>query len=220
MLQPSTIKFLSQLRSNNNKPWFDGHRMEYEKAKEDFLGLVEQILQRSPKFDKSLENFQPRHCMFRINRDVRFSADKKPYKNNLAAYFNKDGKKGEGAGYYLHIEPGKSFIGVGIWQPTPDVLAKIRQEIDYNLPAFNQILKNATFKKYFPGGLSIENKLSRPPKGYDDGNPAIEWLKLKSFIVTCSINDILIKEEGFPKKIVSIFSAAFPLVSFINKALD
>ena len=220
MLQQSTLRFLKQLRSNNNKPWFDNHRQEYEKVKEDFINLVQQVLDNAARFDANLQNLQPKNCVFRINRDVRFSADKRPYKNNLAAYFNKDGKKGEGAGYYLHIEPGKSFIGVGIWQPLPEVLAKIRQEIDYNLPGFKLLLKNAKFKKHFFNGLVTENKLSRPPKGYNDDNPAIEWIKLKSFIVTCTISDADIVKKTFSKQVADVFGAALPLVNFINKALD
>ncbi|HAO04122.1 MAG: DUF2461 domain-containing protein [Chitinophagaceae bacterium] len=220
MLQQSTLRFLKQLRSNNNKPWFDNHRQEYEKVKEDFINLVQQVLDNAARFDANLQNLQHKNCVFRINRDVRFSADKRPYKNNLAAYFNKDGKKGEGAGYYLHIEPGKSFIGVGIWQPLPEVLAKIRQEIDYNLPGFKLLLKNAKFKKHFFNGLVTENKLSRPPKGYNDDNPAIEWIKLKSFIVTCTISDADIVKKTFSKQVADVFGAALPLVNFINKALD
>jgi len=220
MLQQSTLRFLKQLRSNNNKPWFDNHRQEYEKVKEDFINLVQQVLDNAARFDANLQNLQPKNCVFRINRDVRFSADKRPYKNNLAAYFNKDGKKGEGAGYYLHIEPGKSFIGVGIWQPLPEVLAKIRQEIDYNLPGFKLLLKNAKFKKHFFNGLVTENKLSRPPKGYNDDNPAIEWIKLKSFIVTCTISDADIVKKTFSKQVADVFGIALPLVNFINKALD
>lgn len=220
MLQQSTLRFLKQLRSNNNKPWFDNHRQEYEKVKEDFINLVQQVLDNAARFDANLQNLQHKNCVFRINRDVRFSADKRPYKNNLAAYFNKDGKKGEGAGYYLHIEPGKSFIGVGIWQPLPEVLAKIRQEIDYNLPVFKLLLKNAKFKKHFFNGLVTENKLSRPPKGYNDDNPAIEWIKLKSFIVTCTISDADIVKKTFSKQVADVFGAALPLVNFINKALD
>ena len=220
MLQQSTLRFLKQLRSNNNKPWFDNHRQEYEKVKEDFINLVQQVLDNAARFDANLQNLQHKNCVFRINRDVRFSADKRPYKNNLAAYFNKDGKKGEGAGYYLHIEPGKSFIGVGIWQPLPEVLAKIRQEIDYNLPGFKLLLKNAKFKKHFFNGLVTENKLSRPPKGYNDDNPAIEWIKLKSFIVTCTISDADIVKKTFSKQVADVFGAALPLVNFINKVLD
>lgn len=93
MLQQSTLRFLKQLRSNNNKPWFDNHRQEYEKVKEDFINLVQQVLDNAARFDANLQNLQHKNCVFRINRDVRFSADKRPYKNNLAAYFNKDGKR-------------------------------------------------------------------------------------------------------------------------------
>ncbi len=126
--------------------------------------------------------------MFRINRDVRFSKDKSPYKNNMAGYFNVDGKKGNGAGYYLHIEPGKSFAAGGIWMPEPKDLIKIRQEIDYSFDDWKKIITNTSFKKTFTEGIKGE-ALVRPPKGYDEDNPAIQFIKQKSFIVTKSFTD-------------------------------
>ncbi|MFZ1530511.1 MAG: DUF2461 domain-containing protein [Ferruginibacter sp.] len=220
MLQQTTINFLKTLQKNNNKPWFDAHRPEYEKAKADFLQMVEQLIGNMAKFDKTLTPLQPKDCLFRINRDVRFSANKSPYKNNMAAYFNKDGKKGEGAGYYLHIEPGKSFLAAGIWQPLPANLVKIRQEIDYNLKDFEKLLKAASFKKQFPDGLSADNKLSRPPKGYADNNPAIEYIKNRSFIVMHHFADADILKPGFVKQVAAAFKNAEPLVRFVNVAVE
>lgn len=219
MLQQTSIKFLKTLQKNNNKPWFDAHRNEYEKAKADFLQMVQQLLASMASFDKTLANHQAKDCLFRINRDVRFSADKRPYKNNMAAYFNKDGKNGEGAGYYLHIEPGKSFLAAGIWQPFPANLSKIRQEIDYNLKDFEKLINAASFKKQFPGGLKTENKLSRPPKGYTDDNPAIEYIKNRVFIVTHPFADADILKPGFVKQVASAFKNAAPLVKFVNIAV-
>ena len=118
MLQPSTLKFLKDLKKNNNKPWFDEHRKQYENSKADILVLTTQMINAIAIFDKPIGILQPKNCTFRINRDVRFSKNKDPYKSNMAAYFNKDGKKGIGAGYYLHIEPGKSFAAGGISQAT------------------------------------------------------------------------------------------------------
>lgn len=220
MLQQTTIKFLKALQKNNNKSWFDSHRNDYETARADFLQMLQQLMIGMAAFDKSLATLQAKDCMFRINRDVRFSADKRPYKNNMAGYFNKDGKKGEGAGYYLHIEPGKSFLAAGIWQPLPANLVKIRQEIDYNLKDFEKLLKSEGFKKQFTGGLSAENKLSRPPKGYDDSNPAIEYIKNRSFIVMHHFSDADILQPGFVKKIAATFKQAEPLVRFVNVAVE
>ena len=180
MLSDITLKFLKDLQKNNNKTWFENNRKTYQLIKEDFLVLTQQIIDGIAIFDLPVGHLKAKDCTFRINRDVRFSKNKSPYKNNVGAYFNYEGKKGNGAGYYLHIEPGKSFAAGGIWMPEPQVLSKIRQEIDYSFNQLNRITSAAAFKKTFLLGITGE-ALVRPPKGYDDQNPAIALLKLKSF---------------------------------------
>ncbi|MEO6668141.1 MAG: DUF2461 domain-containing protein [Ferruginibacter sp.] len=220
MLQPATLKFLKNLQKNNNKAWFEKNRTAYEDAKSDFLSLVEKLIPGIASFDPAIADQLAKNCTFRINRDVRFSQNKSPYKNNLAAYFNQAGKKGNGAGYYLHIEPGKSFAAAGIWQPEPADLAKIRQEIDYNLDDWKKILSSSGFKKNFAKGLDLTNKLARPPKGYSDDNPAIEYVKLKSFVIRSPLSDDDVTDKNLLKKIVKLLEAANPVVRFLNKAID
>ncbi len=157
--------------------------------------------------------------MFRIYRDVRFSKDKRPYKNNLGAHIQPGGKKEIGAGYYIHIEAGGAFLAGGMWQPMPPELAKVRQEIDYNFAEFKKIISNKTFRKYF-GELGEEDKLSTAPKGYPKDHPAIEYLKLKSFVVACELKDKDITSKNFTKKAAEIFKAMQPLNMFLRKALD
>ncbi len=217
MLQPSSLKFLKDLKKNNNKPWFDKNRKQYDAAKEDFVLLVAQVIKGIGSFDPSIAGLEAKNCLFRINRDVRFSKNKDPYKNNMAAYFNKDGKKGLGAGYYMHIEPGKSFIAGGIWMPEPPVLAGIRQEIDYGFDEWKKMVESKAFKKMFPKGLEGES-LTRPPKNYDETNPAIEYIKRKSFIVTSTFTDTEIQSKGFTRELTKRFQAMKPLVDFINLA--
>jgi len=149
MLQSPTLKFLKDLQKNNNKAWFDAHRQLYETAKTDFYALVEKLIPATAKFDAPIGQLAVKQCVFRINRDVRFSKNKAPYKNNMACYFNQAGKNGLGAGYYLHIEPGKSFAAGGIWVPEPQVLAGIRQEIDYNFTDWKKVIENKAFKKTY-----------------------------------------------------------------------
>lgn len=218
MLQPSTLKFLKDLKKNNNKPWFDEHRKQYENSKADILVLTTQMINAIAIFDKPIGILQPKNCTFRINRDVRFSKNKDPYKSNMAAYFNKDGKKGIGAGYYLHIEPGKSFAAGGIWVPEPAVLAGIRQEIDYNYKEWQNIIKNKSFKKTFTAGIEGD-ALVRPPKGYDENNPAIDFIKMKSFIVSKTFTDAEVQNKIFVKNIAGSFVAMKPVIDFINVAL-
>ena len=220
MLEPATLKFLKNLQKNNNKAWFEKNRTAYEDAKSGFLSMVEKLIPGIAGFDPAVADLVAKNCTFRINRDVRFSQNKSPYKNNMAAYFNKAGKKGNGAGYYLHIEPGQSFAAAGIWQPEPADLAKIRQEIDYNLDEWKKILTNPAFKKNFEKGLDSSNILARPPKGYSEDNPAMQYVKLKSFVIRKPLSDDDVIDKGFVKKVVKVFQAAFPVVEFLNKAVD
>lgn len=219
MLHSSTLKFLKDLKNNNNKPWFDKNRKQYDAAKEDFLLMVAQVIKGISAFDPSVANLEAKNCTFRINRDVRFSKNKDPYKNNMAAYFNKDGKKGLGAGYYLHIEPGKSFAAGGIWMPEPAVLAGIRQEIDYSFDEWKKIVEGKAFKKIFSEGLQGES-LTRPPKNYDDTNPAIAYIKMKSFIVTSSFTDADVQSKNFTKEVAKRFQVIKPLIGFLNSAIS
>jgi uncharacterized protein (TIGR02453 family) len=219
MLQPLTLKFLKDLKKNNNKMWFDGHRKQYDTVKADFLSLVEQLIQGIASFDKPIGNLEAKNCTFRINRDVRFSKNKDPYKGNLAAYFNKDGKKGIGSGYYLHIEPGKTFAAGGIWMPEPTVLAGIRQEIDYSFTEWKKIVTDKSFRKIFPDGIKGD-VLTRPPKGYDENNPAIEYLKMKSFIVSSPFTDADVQNKNFVKELTKAFRAMKPMIDFLNTSLD
>jgi uncharacterized protein (TIGR02453 family) len=219
MLQSTTLKFLKDLQKNNNRPWFEGHRNQYDIARTDFISMVEQVISRIAAFDKPIGNLEAKNCMFRINRDVRFSKNKDPYKNNMAAYFNKDGKKGLGAGYYLHIEPGKSFVAGGIWQPEPAVLAAIRQEIDYNFKEWNDLVTGRSFKKIFSKGITGD-ALTRPPKGYDENNPAIEFIKMKSFIISRSFTDKDVQSKGFVKEVAKTFQAMKPVIDFLNISLE
>jgi uncharacterized protein (TIGR02453 family) len=219
MLQSSTLKFLKELKKNNNKPWFDANRKNYEQAKEDFLLLAEKLIGAIAVFDPAIANLKAKDCTFRINRDVRFSKDKSPYKSNIAGYFNRNGKKSNGAGYYLHIEPGNSFAAGGIWMPEAKDLAKIRQEIDYSFDEWKKITGTAAFKKMFAEGIKGES-LSRPPKGYEETNPAIAFLKLKSFIVSRPFTDAELQSKTFTKDVAATFKTMKPFIDFLNAGVE
>lgn len=221
MLQPSTIQFLQKLKKNNNKEWFEKNRSTYELAKKDFILFIENVINELKKKDATLQLLEAKNCTFRINRDIRFSKNKTPYKTNMGASLNKGGKKAITAGYYLHIEPGASFMACGIWMPMQEELKKIRQEIDYNLDEFQKIISSKKFIQEF-GGLekTKEYLLSRPPKGYDTDNPAIEYLKFKSYIVSKKVSDKEITNKNFIKNIVTTFETAIPLIQFLNRAIE
>ncbi len=221
MLQAPTIKFLKDLKKNNDKSWFDTHRTTYENAKADFAGFIQLLIDTHSKNDQSIDSLKARECMFRINRDVRFAKDKSPYKTNFGASINKGGKKSTLAGYYFHLEPGKSFAGGGMYAPMPDDLKKVRQEIDYNFNTFKKIINSKKFKSVF-GRLdnSKEYTLSRVPKGYEIDNTAAEFIKLKSFIAFVPISDADLSSKNLVKKIVDSFEALNPLLNFLNAAIE
>lgn len=222
MLHPKTLQFLTKLKKNNSREWFNEHRNDYDAAKENFIELVNQILEQVNNFDQDLSLLTYKECIFRINRDVRFSKNKDPYKNNMAAYFVKGGKKSWLAGYYFHCEPGgKSFIGGGLYGGEPDQIKKVRQEIDYNWEDFKGILDNKVFKKTF-GDLSREEGMSliREPKGYDKDNPAIDYIKLKNFIVSVPISDEELIDKKLIKKIITCFATMQPMLQFLNRAIE
>ncbi len=218
MLQPNTLQFLKGLKANNNKPWFDANRPAYETAKSDFIALVAQLLEGLSQLDPAIADtpLEAKKCIFRINRDVRFSKNKDPYKSHFGAWFNMGGKKVNSAGYYLHLERGHTFVAGGLYMPEAPDLAKIRQEIDYNLADFESILQHADFQKQF-GSLSREDALSRPPKGYTADNPAVEHLKLKSFTASSPIPDKALTKPDLAKHVLTDFGALQPLVAFLNK---
>lgn len=214
------MPFLSQLKKNNSREWMEQHRKDYEKAKADFLEFSNLLIQSIADFDASVGNLHAKNCVFRINRDVRFSKDKSPYKTNMGVYINKNGKKGLGPGYYFHVEPGNIFIAVGIWMPEPEIVAKIRQEIDYEWKEWQKILSGASLKKHFPNGMDRSDTLVRAPKGYEEENPAIEHIKLKSFILRRTVGNDELKEIRFLDALTKCYQSTRLMMQFLEKAID
>jgi len=222
MIHSSTVSFLKELKRNNNKTWFDNHKAKFLSAKNDFENFVQEIIKVISAFDNDIKDLQAKNCTFRINRDIRFSKDKTPYKTNMGASFNRGGKKSIFGGYYFHLEPGgKSFVGGGLWMPDPIALKKLRQEIDYCFPEFQKIISNPSFKKQYNNLEMNEGQmLVNVPKGYDKENPAASFLKLKSFVATKNIPDTLLTNSGLLKETAKAFEALMPLVKFMNRSLE
>jgi uncharacterized protein (TIGR02453 family) len=220
MLQSSSLKFLKGLKKNNNKPWFDAHRKEYEAAKSDFEKFIQSVLDGYSKKDPDLKELTAKKCMFRINRDVRFSKDKSPYKTNFGASMDKGGKKSGYAGYYFHLQPGKSFLGGGLWMPQPDALKKVRQEIDYCFDELKKIISNKKFRSVYKEIYTGEGvQLSKVPQGFGKDNPAAEYLKFKSWLVLADISDADLTSKNLLKKTLEAFDALHPFVKFLNRPL-
>jgi uncharacterized protein (TIGR02453 family) len=215
-LQP-TLDFLLALQKHNNKAWFDAHRAEYQTAKQHFADFVETFIDEF----RSVEDFadlSAKDCLFRINRDVRFSKDKSPYKSNMGASLALGGKHSIRAPYYIHIEPpGKSFLAGGAYDPTPDQLAALRRSIDRDAEPLKAAINNRAFKKYF-GTLSGE-KLKTPPRGYASDHPEIDLLKYKQFIVIHPLSDIEVLSPRLMSHTVEVFAALKPLLDWLNQSL-
>jgi uncharacterized protein (TIGR02453 family) len=221
MLEPQTLRFLKQLQKNNNKNWFDAHRADYEAAKIDFQNFIQLLIDHLQKFDTTITGITARECLFRINRDIRFSKDKTPYKTNMGASIKAGGKKSPFAGYYFHLEPGKTFVGGGLWMPEKEVLKNVRQEIDYNWNEFQNIINEKSFKKIYGDVYKgKELSLSTTPKGYEKENPAVEYLKLKCFIAETTLKDEELTKATLHRKTIDAFVALMPFLKFINRSID
>lgn len=211
------FNFLSELARNNNKEWFDLHRKDYEEVKLTIKLFTQNLIQEIATFDRDIAHLEAKDCLFRINRDVRFSKNKAPYKTNLGIYLSPDGKKGIKSGYYVHLEPGNAAFAGGIYAPDATALKKIRQEIDYNFKGFKSIILQANFKKTF-GTVSGE-RLKKAPKDYPTDHPAIEYLKLKSFTVWHPVADHQFSEKDIVKNAAKTFKIMYPFHQFLNEAV-
>ncbi len=213
------LTFLRNLKKNNNKLWFDAHRDQYQKLREEFIKTIENLISEISLFEPDIANLRAKDCLFRINRDIRFSNDKRPYKENFGAVISPGGKKSPLGVYYFHIQPGnESIIAGGIYMPDPDVLKKIRQEIDYNPAPLHAFMKSKDFKKYF--GELVGDQLSRTPKGYPEDHPNAGLLKFKSYIVVRGFTDKEVTEPKFLREVMKSFKAVKPLNDYLNTALD
>ena len=181
------------------------------------MNLNSELLKGLTEEDQDFSLLQAKDCLFRINRDVRFSKDKSPYKTNFGIALSPGGKKSGRAGYYVHISENNSFIGGGIWMPDAKVLNDIRQEIDYNWDEFKAIIDTQKFKKnfHFDG-----EKLLRPPKGYDASNPAIDFLKYKSFTVFKSISLQALESDDLVQTSLEAFKDMKHFIQFLNRVFD
>lgn len=213
------LDFLRELEQNNKREWFNDHKQQYESARQEFIEILALLIKEIRLFDPGVGALEPKDCVFRIYRDVRFSNNKLPYKTHFGAYIAKGGRKSELAGYYLHLEPSASIAAGGIWQPQPNILKAIRQEIYYNLPAFEEILMDKTFHHYFKN-LSEEGKLSRPPKSFSAEFEGIEHLKNRNFTVMHAMSDEMVCNDDFLLTTTKAFFELSKLNAFLNHAIE
>lgn len=221
MITKEALKFLNDLIANNNTEWMHANKKRYENYKKDYHNFIGSILTEMKKFDKSLEPLEVKNCTFRINRDIRFSKDKSPYKTNMGVWMSQDRTQKNAPGYYIHYEPGNCFVAGGVWCPETNELKKIRKEIEFFYDDLEGIVSNKNFKKEF-GQLdrSENNVLKKAPKDFEANHPAIEFLKLKSFTTSVKINESVFTEADFSKKITAKLILLKPLNDFLKRGLE
>lgn len=192
VISKDSFQFLQQIALNNNKPWFEKNRFRYEKARAEWIAVVGKVAEGILKIE-SIPEKEPAKYVHRIYRDIRFSKDKTPYKKFFSAIIER-GPEDRKCPLYLQFQPGRSMIGGGIWDPSPETLKKIRQEIDYNVTGLNRVIHSKEFLKYF--GKISGDKLSRPPKGYEADHPHIELLKFKQLFIQRLFDDDLVLSKN------------------------
>lgn len=211
-----SLDFLRELATNNNKAWFDAHRREYEQAKHHFDALLVELIRNFEPIE-DLHGMAPKDFTFRINRDVRFSADKSPYKVNMAAALGQGGKKGRRMPYYIHLQPGDCFLGGGLYMPDADQLRMIRAQIDHNASELAQIINAPDFVEQF-GGLHGE-QLKSAPKGYPPDHSAIALLKHKQFLAVRSLSERDVTAPDLVPQVIAAFKAMKPFNEYFNRVL-
>jgi len=220
MVAPKIIQFIEDIKQNNNREWFHDNKASYEEYKKEYSKLIQEFLDEMIPMDESLRHLEVKDCSFRIARDIRFSKDKTPYKTHMGIWLSGGTKNTNLPGYYIHIEPGKSFIGGGVWWPDNNDLKKIRKEIAYFYEDLEEILEDKNFKKEYGSFERTEtNSLKTSPKDYEKDHVAIEYLKLKSFTAGQTIDDKLLNDKDFVKKISEKLIVLKPLNEFLTRAL-
>jgi uncharacterized protein (TIGR02453 family) len=221
---PAALRFLRGLAKNNNKPWFEAHRADYEQElREPMRDLIGEMNVRFAKFAPEMGG-DPKRSMFRINRDIRFSQDKSPYKTHAACWFHhrratsRVGSEADAgsAGFYFHLEPGRSMVGAGLWMPPRPQLNKLRDAIAKDPTGFDRVVRGLT-KRY--GGLDDEAVLKRMPRGFPEDHPAAKWLRYQSFTSGRLLKDAEVTDAKLPASLAREFENLLPLVRWLNAAL-
>lgn len=213
-------QFLAELSENNNRAWFVMNKPRYDILRAEFLELVIALIAELSKFDPAIANCNPKKALFRINRDMRFSREKIPYKTRFSAALHpgnlKKPSQGGGPSYYFHIDKtGTLLIAGGEWMPPADRLRAIRHHVIDDQSGFSRLLNNKKMKQTY-GDLQQEGKLTRPPKGFDAEVPHLEYIKLKNFIVWREI-DVRTISADLETTLASGFKDAYPLVQWLRQ---
>ncbi len=223
------LKFLRQVSVNNNRPWFQAHKRDYETARAAFEQGISQALERIMTFDEEIAHVALKDCLYRFYRDTRFSPDKSPYKNHLGAYINAKGKKALRGGYYIHLEPGGCLVAVGnYWLPT-NILTACRNEIMGNTAEWLKCVESDEFLKYFGAseqvgwedaqGFGLE-RLKTCPSGFPRDWEYVKYLRMKDYCCWHHVSEEFFEGDDWLDEIEKMFRAAKPMMDFTNAVID
>lgn len=227
------LKFLKDVAANNCKPWMDAHRDEYLACRSEFEKGIADAIAAIAQFDTSVAHLTPKDCIFRFNRDTRFSQDKAPYKRHFGAYISAHGRKGLHAGYYIHLQPDNCLLSGGAyWLPTP-ILTAMRNEIMGNIDEWRQVVENGKFVNYFgyvgegewsddapsARGFGIAH-LKTAPKDFPRDYEFIDYLRMKDYCVWHRVPDDFFKSSQWLTAMADIFQTAKPMMDFTNNVID
>lgn len=226
--------FLKEVAANNNRPWFQEHKDEYQKAKAEYESGVGEFISALSKFDSEIAHLTPKDCCYRFYRDIRFSADKSPYKRHFGAYICAHGKKALRGGYYLHLQPDHCFIAIGsYWLPT-NILTSVRNEIMGNIDEWRRCVEDGEFIHYFgypnsskwegafptdPKGFGL-SCLKKAPKDFPKDYEFINYLKMKDYCVWHGLDEKFFSDKNWAVKAASICKVAKPMMDFVNSVID
>ncbi len=225
-IHPDTLTFFEELKKNNNREWFADNKKRWEAIKEEFVKLTEKLIEVMTPLDASLGELSAKQCIYRIYRDLRFSPDKRPYKCHISCFLPTGGnRKAAVPGYYLQI--GQSDYGLangcslggGIFCPSPQALAAIRQEIFYNTEEFKSIINEPEYVKYFGTEFFTSHKLSRVPKGFPADWQDGDLLKYRDYTTMYDMPIETVMSDELLPRAIEVFKASVPLNKFIQRAM-
>ncbi|HAA11788.1 MAG TPA: hypothetical protein DCE41_08865 [Cytophagales bacterium] len=219
-ITPNTLSFLKDLEANNQRDWYHEHKTEYQQARQDFMAWLRTLISGITEANLlDLSGLEPKDAMYRIFRDLRFHKDKPPYNPWFSAMLGPQGRNTQVAAFYIRLQPGRSYVGAGCssyWKG--DMLAALRQEIDYHPEPLLQWMAGAPFQKYF-GEIKGE-ALKRPPKGYAADHPQVRWLKQKDWWVEHTLPDELLHDEALIPYLLEVYAAAQPLLAYLTTSIE
>lgn len=217
---PTVLQFIDELIQHNNREWFAENKDRYEATRAYFETISSELIREIMKFDDDIAHVDAKDCIFRIYRDIRFSHDKTPYKNHYGVFIAAaGGRKSVRGGYYLHLEPSKSFVATGVWCPPPPLLKALRETVYENIDELTTIVQDPGFTKWFDGFYD-DDKLKSVPRGFPADFEQAELLKLKHYMVEYTLPESILNSDNFVQEVAAIFKAAWPLNKFLNYTVD